>query len=114
MRTRSSKDPSRANLELLSQKFILTVVCRLLARLLNKFLYGHSHTRTSSFLIDVLYSASLTDSEQNALSYFGQSRVSEPLPGTHFAASSLSALANGKQTILKNATLTSLSNILGR
>ena len=28
--------------------------CRLLARLLNKFLYGQSHTRTSSLLVDVL------------------------------------------------------------
>ena len=52
--------------------------CRLLARLLNKFFYGQSHARTSSLLIDVLYTASLTDTEQNALSYYGQSRVSEP------------------------------------
>ena len=106
----SVEGKSRASIsEVYPQRF-----CRLLARLLHKFLYGHSHTRTSAFLIDVLYSVSLTDAEQNALSYFGQSRVSEPLPGTHFVASSLSALASGNQTILKNPTLTSLSSVLGR
>ena len=67
--------------------------CRLLARLLNKFLYGHSQTRTSSLLLDVLYETSLTEAEQNALSYYGQSRVSEQLPGTCFVSSSLATLA---------------------
>ena len=76
----SVKGQSRASIsEVYPYRF-----CRLLARLLNKFFYGHSHTRTSSLILDVLYSASLTDAEQNALSYFGQSRVSEPLPGTYF------------------------------
>ena len=64
--------------------------------------------------MDVLYSASLTDAEQNALSCFGQSRVSEPLPGTHFVSSSLSTLVLGKTMVLKNPALTSLTSILGR
>merc|ERR1711994_1029859 len=59
-------------------------------------------------------SASLTDAEQNALSYVGQSRVSEPLPGTHFVSSSLSTLALGKPMVLKNSTFTSLTNVLGK
>ena len=59
----------------------------------------------------MLYASSLTDAEQNALSYFGQSRVSEELPGTCFVASSLAALALGKPIILRNPVLTSLTNI---
>ena len=102
---RRSTPTSRASLsEVYPSRF-----CRLLAKLLNKFLYGQSSSRTSSLLIDVLSSASLTDAEQNALSYFGQSRVGEQLPGTSFVSSSLASLALGKPLVLRNAALNSLN-----
>ena len=62
----------------------------------------------------MLSSASLTDAEQNALSYFGQSRVGEQLPGTSFVSSSLASLALGKPIVLRNTALNSLTQVLNK